>query len=191
MPQDGEMTPIHNIMRLISECLLFTKVSLLKGSVAKFHDYSLLFQVEGSEPLLVNVLLIRKYSGYHRMRMVRSLCAFLIYLIGISFFLLHVRTTSTSSPTHGLATQVSHASADSSSCGIWQADYIALHRGILNGTLPPRYFVSVAVEAGLADRLTGTLTEFFLALFTRRAFQIITYGTLPRFEAAFLAPNIN
>ena len=76
-------------------------------------------------------------------------------------------------------------------CGTWQESYINLHRSILNGSLPPRYLVSVAVEAGLADRLTGTLTEFYLALFTNRAFQIITYGTLPRFEAAFLAPNIN
>jgi hypothetical protein len=76
-------------------------------------------------------------------------------------------------------------------CGTWQEAYIERHRAILNGSLPPRYLVSVAEEGGLADRLTGTLTEFFLALFTNRAFQIITYGTLPRFEAAFLAPHIN
>jgi hypothetical protein len=76
-------------------------------------------------------------------------------------------------------------------CGTWQEAYIERHRAILNGNLPPRYLVSVSVEAGLADRLTGTLTEFFFALFTNRAFQIITYGTLPRFEAAFLSPHIN
>jgi hypothetical protein len=76
-------------------------------------------------------------------------------------------------------------------CGTWQETYIERHRAILNGNLPPRYLVSVSVEAGLADRLTGTLTEFFFALFTDRAFQIITYGTLPRFEAAFLSPHIN
>ena len=76
-------------------------------------------------------------------------------------------------------------------CGSWQEAYIERHRAILNGTLPPRYLVSVSVEAGLADRLTGTITEFMFALLTGRAFQIITYGTLPRFEAAFLAPHIN
>ncbi len=76
-------------------------------------------------------------------------------------------------------------------CGTWQESYINLHRSILNGSSPPRYLVSVSVEAGLADRLTGTLTEFYFALLTNRAFQIITYGTLPRFEAAFLSPNIN
>ena len=76
-------------------------------------------------------------------------------------------------------------------CGIWQENYIERHRAILNGSLPSRYLVSVAVEAGLADRLIGTLTEFYLALFTNQAFQIITYGTLPRFEATFLSPHIN
>lgn len=76
-------------------------------------------------------------------------------------------------------------------CGKWQQNYRVLHQSILNGTLPSRYLVSVAVEAGLADRLTGTLTEFFFALLTNRAFQIITYGTLPRFEAALSSPNIN
>ena len=48
-------------------------------------------------------------------------------------------------------------------CGKWQENYIQRHRAILNGSLPPRYLVSVAVEAGLADRLIGTLTEFYLA----------------------------
>ena len=76
-------------------------------------------------------------------------------------------------------------------CGSWQEEYIKRHRAILNGTLPPRYLVSISIEGGLADRLTGTMTEFIFALLTGRAFQIITYGTLPRFEAAFLAPHIN
>ena len=76
-------------------------------------------------------------------------------------------------------------------CGTWQEDYIKRHRAILNGQLPPRYLVSVSEEGGLADRLTGTMTEFMFALLTGRAFQIITYGTLPRFEAAFSSPHIN
>ena len=76
-------------------------------------------------------------------------------------------------------------------CGTWQEDYIKRHRAILNGELSPRYLVSVSTEGGLADRLTGTMTEFMFALLTGRAFQIITYGTLPRFEAAFSSPHIN
>lgn len=76
-------------------------------------------------------------------------------------------------------------------CGIWQESYIKLHQSILNGHSKPRYLVSVAVEAGLGDRILGTITEFAFALLTNRAFQLITYGTLPRFEAAFSAPNIN
>eukprot|EP01001_Neometanema_parovale_P005940 NODE_2335_length_1445_cov_220.610439_g2218_i0.p1 GENE.NODE_2335_length_1445_cov_220.610439_g2218_i0~~NODE_2335_length_1445_cov_220.610439_g2218_i0.p1 ORF type:complete len:451 (+),score=52.96 NODE_2335_length_1445_cov_220.610439_g2218_i0:56-1354(+) len=76
-------------------------------------------------------------------------------------------------------------------CGTWQEDYIALHRGILSGTRPPRYLVSISVEAGLADRLTGITTEFLIALLTNRAFQITTYDTLPPFEDAFAAPFIN
>ena len=129
------------------------------------------------------------------MQTARSLSILLACLVGVLLLLLHEKPTSISSPTERQSIQVAayrntHA-ADLPRCGTWQADYIALHRSILDGTLPPRYLVSVAVEAGLADRLTGTLTEFFLALFTRRAFQIVTYSTLPRFEAAFLAPHIN
>lgn len=76
-------------------------------------------------------------------------------------------------------------------CGAWREKYMDLHRGILSGSLPPRYLVSIAVEAGLADRVIGILTEFYFAVLTNRAFQITTYGTLPRFEAAFNAPYIN
>lgn len=75
-------------------------------------------------------------------------------------------------------------------CGTWQANYTRLHERILAGDLPPHFAVSVAVEAGLADRLTGIITEFYYALLTDRAFQI-TPGNQPAFEAAFRAPHIN
>ena len=47
-----------------------------------------------------------------------------------------------------------------------------------------RLAVSVAVEAGLADRMIGTLSLFYYALFSGRALQLVTYGQLPGFETA-------
>ena len=47
-----------------------------------------------------------------------------------------------------------------------------------------RLAVSVAVEAGLADRVIGTLSIFFYALFSDRALQLVTYNELPGFETA-------
>lgn len=47
-----------------------------------------------------------------------------------------------------------------------------------------RLAVSVAVEAGLADRMIGTLSLFYYALFSDRALQLVTYGHLPAFETA-------
>ncbi|GAQ83628.1 hypothetical protein KFL_001550180 [Klebsormidium nitens] len=76
-------------------------------------------------------------------------------------------------------------------CGNWQDEYTKLHNSIINGTSPPRYAVSLYVEkTGLADKLTGIITEFYYALLTRRAFQI-THGNQPPFEAAYDAPFIN
>jgi hypothetical protein len=37
----------------------------------------------------------------------------------------------------------------------WLSDYAAYHAAVLTGKAPPRYLVSVAVQAGLADRITG------------------------------------
>eukprot|EP00611_Tribonema_gayanum_P028478 TRINITY_DN7331_c0_g1_i1.p1 TRINITY_DN7331_c0_g1~~TRINITY_DN7331_c0_g1_i1.p1 ORF type:complete len:446 (+),score=61.44 TRINITY_DN7331_c0_g1_i1:44-1381(+) len=77
-------------------------------------------------------------------------------------------------------------------CGHWQESYMDFHERTLAGTLPPRYLVSVAVEAGLADRLIGTISQFYLALLSERAFQITTAGqTLPPLEWAYDAPFIN
>jgi hypothetical protein len=69
---------------------------------------------------------------------------------------------------------------------------MSFHRRTLTGELPPRYLVSVAVEAGLADRVTGIVSEFYFALLTGRAFQLTNAGQrLPPFEAAFDAPHVN
>ncbi|KAG5189463.1 hypothetical protein JKP88DRAFT_301886 [Tribonema minus] len=77
-------------------------------------------------------------------------------------------------------------------CGNWQESYMTFHRRTLAGELPPRYLVSVAVEAGLADRLVGTISEFYLALLSGRAFQITNAGqSTPRMESAYDAPYVN
>lgn len=77
-------------------------------------------------------------------------------------------------------------------CGAgWMQEYMQLHADILEGKLPRRHFLSVAVEAGLADRLTGLITQFWHAVLTRRAFSSVTYGTFPGWEAVCKSPFVN
>ena len=45
--------------------------------------------------------------------------------------------------------------------------------------------VSIAVEGGIADNLSGLMSEFYLALLSQRALQIYDYGYLPKYEPAF------
>lgn len=75
------------------------------------------------------------------------------------------------------------------SCGAETTEYLLqytkFHADVLNHKEPKRYLVSVAVEAGLADRLSGIITQFWWAVFNKRAFQISTYDRLPRFESAY------
>jgi len=80
---------------------------------------------------------------------------------------------------------------DRSECGYWQQNYTQLHHDILSGKLLRRTVISIPVEAGIADRLCGTISEFYFAFLTGRAFLIVgKYGHLPPFEAAFEQPNI-
>lgn len=76
-------------------------------------------------------------------------------------------------------------------CGNWHETYTQMHNEIRNGTLPPRFLVNVAVEAGLADRLTGLITAFYYSLLTGRALVTVSYDTLPGFESAFDSPFID
>ena len=57
--------------------------------------------------------------------------------------------------------------------------------------MPAKYVISVAVEAGIADRLSGLISEFYFALLSKRAFKMITYGDLPDFNLAYNQPFIN
>ncbi len=54
-----------------------------------------------------------------------------------------------------------------------------------NYDTPQRYLVSVPVEAGLGDRMTGIISAFLLALFSRRAFQIRRFDKPPDIEYAY------
>eukprot|EP01038_Epipyxis_sp_PR26KG_P012227 gene12227-16377_t len=67
-----------------------------------------------------------------------------------------------------------------------------LHHDILLGNiLPNKQLISVAVEAGLADRLTGIVSSFYYALLSNRAFRMLSYGSLPSFSSACDSPYIN
>ena len=73
-------------------------------------------------------------------------------------------------------------------CGSkWQSSYSTLHAGILGAPLP-RLLVSVAVEAGVADRLSGLITQFLMAFIQGRALQHISYGNIPDWEVAYTSP---
>lgn len=65
----------------------------------------------------------------------------------------------------------------------WMQQYAQLQADIESGAVPARYFVSVAVEAGLADRLAGLMTHFWHAVLTGRAFKTVAYGDVPAFSA--------
>lgn len=73
----------------------------------------------------------------------------------------------------------------------WMQQYAKRHSDIISGKQPPRHFVSVSVEAGLADRLTGLVTQLWHAVLTGRALTTYTYGSLPSFQAVCDAPFVN
>ena len=77
----------------------------------------------------------------------------------------------------------------------WQEDYTRHHQAILDGTAAPedtRYAISVSPPSGLADRLVGSITVFYYALLTGRAFCELAAipGQIP-FEAAYSSPHID
>ena len=72
----------------------------------------------------------------------------------------------------------------------WMARYTQLQADVQSGRLPPRYLLSVSVEAGLADRLTGLITHLWHAVLTNRALVTVNYGVLPPFEAMCRSPFI-
>jgi hypothetical protein len=71
--------------------------------------------------------------------------------------------------------------------------YRQLHSSIMSGEAPPRYLVSVAPETGMAERLTGLVTQFYMALLSGRA--LTAYhpdpAAVPPFSAACDYPLFN
>ena len=78
-------------------------------------------------------------------------------------------------------------------CGTeWQNNYSTFHRHMLeNPSSPNAYFVAVALESGLADRITGIITQFLFSLITNRALVHVSYGYLPDWDVAFDTPHIH
>jgi hypothetical protein len=69
--------------------------------------------------------------------------------------------------------------------------YQQLHSDILSGKLPNRQLIAVEVQSGFVDNLTGLISAFYLAMFTNRANRFVSYGKLPKLEAAVESPFIN
>jgi len=72
-------------------------------------------------------------------------------------------------------------------CGNWYQDYLQRLREIHTSS-QAQYLISVAVEAGIADRITGLIAGFFHAFLLGRIFQMTTYQSLPSFTTAFDSP---
>jgi hypothetical protein len=76
-------------------------------------------------------------------------------------------------------------------CGSWHSNYSKTHSEIVAGKRPPRYFVSMSVRSGVGDRLTGMITQLYLAILSDRALTEVTYGNLASFNAACTSNFIN
>ncbi len=74
-------------------------------------------------------------------------------------------------------------------CGVKAAaaliEYAKFQDTVINGSGPKRELIAVPVEAGLADRMFGVISLFWLAFVSKHAFFIGQFHKLPPFEAAF------
>ncbi len=75
-------------------------------------------------------------------------------------------------------------------CGSWQQRYGKLHANILAGRSPPRFLISIAPPQGLADRISGMVTQFIFALITKRAFLHVAPSTSPPMDDVYYLRNI-
>lgn len=73
----------------------------------------------------------------------------------------------------------------------WVDEYTKMHAGVLAGELPPRHLVSVPSETGTADRLTGFVTYFWLAVLSGRAFSSLSHQHAKGFEDVCDLPHFN
>lgn len=71
--------------------------------------------------------------------------------------------------------------------------YRQLHSAITSGEAPPRFLVSVAPETGMAERLTGLVTQLYMALLSGRALTAFhpDPDAVPPFSSACEYPLFN
>lgn len=67
--------------------------------------------------------------------------------------------------------------------------YTQLHNDVLGGRAPARYVVFVSPPSGIADRLIGLVSAFYLALIQKRAFLIAPHPM--SYELLYDQPFIN
>jgi hypothetical protein len=111
-------------------------------------------------------------------------------MLGLALLLIMSSVLSSSRPAlHRLA----HAAGPGlQGCGrAWRDQYASLHGRVLAGRSPTKHVVALAVDAGLADRLTGTISVFFYALLSGRAFQVVTYPGVVGLEEAFEPASVD
>ena len=63
-------------------------------------------------------------------------------------------------------------------CGHWQSNYVKFQEKMLKSSAP-RMVYSGPLMTGLADRLSGIVTQFYFALLSNRAFQIVDGYDVP------------
>eukprot|EP01035_Chromulina_nebulosa_P029929 gene29929-39730_t len=82
---------------------------------------------------------------------------------------------------------------DSNSCGTWREDYISLQSSLNGETTSStvKSLVLVPHTSGIADRILGVASAFFIGLITNRTFQIAQRDRLPYLDLVFRPHKIS
>lgn len=75
----------------------------------------------------------------------------------------------------------------------WQQEYREMHaKQLALNTLqrPVRQLVSVPTPGGLADQITGIITEFYMSFITNRVLRVTTYESMPNISFVFYSPYL-
>ena len=75
--------------------------------------------------------------------------------------------------------------------GKWLSNYTNLHNAIKKGKAHPKFVVTINSRVGLADNLTGFITQFMFAILNNRALFMATSGVPMHLEDIFDTPNID
>lgn len=68
----------------------------------------------------------------------------------------------------------------------WAAAYAKRHADILAGSAPPRFLVGVAAVSGLADRVLAHIAQFYWAVLSGRAIQLMEWASVAALATALL-----